>query len=190
MLAYWPHPYLKAIDPQEEHIWLAQSYFCKTVRRRKMWRKLGIIQKHMSHEIPSRFSSNLLCRVAYVEDIKYVNLIEISPVVIEIWGVENGKVAVLINNTLLRHTAFLAADTQPCLDMTVWAKTLHVHTQTKIHFIASAYSYTKELYMHVHCLHWLLSTDLLFQRIVRASYDRLDYWYLQNLLITRCNIIK
>ena len=27
--------------------------------------------------------------------------------------------------------------------VTVWAKTRHVHTQTEIHFIAPAYSYTK-----------------------------------------------
>ena len=44
---------------------------------------------------------------------KYVNSIEIGPVVIEIRGVENGELVVPVNNTLLRHTAFLAADTQP-----------------------------------------------------------------------------
>ena len=53
----------------------------------------------------------------YVESIKYVNLIEIGPVVIEIRGVENGKLAVPVNNTLVRHTVFLAADTQPCVLM-------------------------------------------------------------------------
>ena len=52
-----------------------------------------------------------------MEDINYVILIEISPVVIEIQGVENGEVAVPVNNTLVRHTAFLAADTQPCVLM-------------------------------------------------------------------------
>ena len=30
------------------------------------------------------FFSNLVCKVVYMEDIKYVNLIEIGPVVIEI----------------------------------------------------------------------------------------------------------
>ena len=49
----------------------------------------------------------------YIEGIKYVNVIEIGPVVIEIQGVENGKFAVPVNNTFVRHTAFLAADTQP-----------------------------------------------------------------------------
>ena len=35
-----------------------------------------------------------------MEGIKYVNLIEIGPVVIEIRGAENGKLAVPVNNTL------------------------------------------------------------------------------------------
>ena len=50
--------------------------------------------------------------------IKYVNLIEISPVVIEIRGAENGKLAVPVNNTLVCHMAFLAADTRPCVLIT------------------------------------------------------------------------
>ena len=50
-----------------------------------------------------------------MEDIKFVNLIEISPVVIEIRGVENGGLAVPVINTLVHHTAFLAADTRPCV---------------------------------------------------------------------------
>ena len=53
-----------------------------------------------------------------MEGIKYVNLIEIGPVVIEIQGAENGKLAVPVNNTLVSHTAFLVADTDTtmCLD--------------------------------------------------------------------------
>ena len=47
--------------------------------------------------------------------IKYVNFIEISLVVIEIRGVENGELAVPVINTLVCHTAFLATDTQPCV---------------------------------------------------------------------------
>ena len=50
-----------------------------------------------------------------MEDIKYVNLIEIGPVVIEIRGVENGELVVPVNNTLVCHTTFLAADTRPCV---------------------------------------------------------------------------
>ena len=46
--------------------------------------------KHISHELLSQFLSNLVCRVAYMEGIKYVNLIEIDPVVIEVPGDENG----------------------------------------------------------------------------------------------------
>ena len=52
-----------------------------------------------------------------MEGIKYVNLIEIGPVVIEIQGVENGELAVPVNNTLVSHTAFLATDTRPCVLM-------------------------------------------------------------------------
>ena len=36
-----------------------------------------------------------------MEGMKYVNLIEIGPVVIEIKGVENGKLVVSVNNTLV-----------------------------------------------------------------------------------------
>ena len=36
--------------------------------------------------------------------IKYVNLIEINLVVIEIQGVENDELVVPVNNTLVRHT--------------------------------------------------------------------------------------
>ena len=50
-----------------------------------------------------------------MEGIKQANLIEISLVVIEIQGVENGELAVPVNNTLVNHTAFLAADTRACV---------------------------------------------------------------------------
>ena len=50
-----------------------------------------------------------------MEGIKYVNLIEIGPVVIEIRGVENGKLAVPVNTTLVRHMALLVTDTRPCV---------------------------------------------------------------------------
>ena len=50
-----------------------------------------------------------------MEGIKYVNLIKIRPLIIEIRGAENGELAVLVNNTLVSHTAFLAADTRPCV---------------------------------------------------------------------------
>ena len=50
-----------------------------------------------------------------MEGIKYVNLIEIGPVVIEIRGAENSELAVPVNNTLVSHTTFLAADTRTCV---------------------------------------------------------------------------
>ena len=48
----------------------------------------------------------------------YINLIEIGPVVIEIRGVENGDLVVPVNNTLVCHMAFLAANTRPCVLIT------------------------------------------------------------------------
>ena len=51
-----------------------------------------------------------------MEGIKYV---EIGPAVIEIWGVENGDLAVSVNNTLVCYTSFLAADTWPCVLMSI-----------------------------------------------------------------------
>ena len=44
----------------------------------------------------------------YMEGIKYVNMIEIGPVVI---GVENSDLAVPVNNTLVCRTSFLATNT-------------------------------------------------------------------------------
>ena len=46
-----------------------------------------------------------------MDGINYVNLIEIDPVVIEIREVENDMLAVLVNNTLVCHMAFLATST-------------------------------------------------------------------------------
>ena len=62
-----------------------------------------------------------------MEGIKYVNLIEIGIVVIEIRGAENGQLAVPVNNTLVSHTAFLAADTRPCVLIFI-----HIHMQKYI----------------------------------------------------------
>ena len=60
-----------------------------------------------------------------MEGIKYVNLIEFGPVVIEIRGAENSELAVPINNTLVCHTAFLAADTRRCVLILLNRQTLH-----------------------------------------------------------------
>ena len=83
--------------------------------RRKMWRKSDNFQKRISQKLLSRLPLNLICKVVHIKGINYVNLIEISPVVIEIRGVENGDLAVSINNTLVCHTSFLATDTQLCV---------------------------------------------------------------------------
>ena len=46
-----------------------------------------------------------------MEGIKYVSLTQIIPVVIEIQDVEISKLVVLVNDTLVCGTYFLAADT-------------------------------------------------------------------------------
>ena len=71
-----------------------------------------------------------------MEAIKYVNLIEIGPVIIEIRGAENGKLAVPVNNTLVSHTAFLAADTRPCVLI-------------YIHMYMYVYTYSYIIYIYV-----------------------------------------
>ena len=42
-------------------------------------------------------------RVAYMEEIQYVNLIEIAPVVIDIQGIEKQRVSGSCNNTCVPH---------------------------------------------------------------------------------------
>ena len=61
-----------------------------------------------------------------MEGIKFVNLIEVSLVVIR--GVENGELAVPVNNTLVHYMAFLAADTRPCVLITLYLITLDLIT--------------------------------------------------------------
>ena len=50
-----------------------------------------------------------------MEGIKYVNLIEIGLVGIEIQGVENDDLVVPVNYTFVCHTSFLTSDTRPCV---------------------------------------------------------------------------
>ena len=82
----------------------------------------------------------------YMEGITYVNLIEIGPVVVEIRGVENGKLAVPVNNTLVRHTAFLATDPRPCVLIIIgdWivGKPACIHTTTRHTFTTTRQLYT------------------------------------------------
>ena len=84
------------------------------VQRRK-YEENGTHFKNIYLATTGLIPSNLLCRVMYKECIKYVNLIQIGPVVIEIQRVENCKLAVPVNNTLVHHKALLAADTQQCV---------------------------------------------------------------------------
>ena len=103
---------LKEIDAWEGCFWLAQSYHCKMVQKRRKW---GNFQGYISHKLLGQFLLNLVCRVAYMYGTKYVNLIKINLVVIEIQRVENGELVVPVNNALVHHTAFLAADTRLCV---------------------------------------------------------------------------
>ena len=50
-----------------------------------------------------------------MEGIKYMNLIKLGLVVIETRWAEIGELEVLVNNILVRHTAFLATDTRSCV---------------------------------------------------------------------------
>ena len=79
-------------------------------------------EAYILQTILSRFSSNLVCKVVYMEGIKCVNLIEIGPVVIEIRGVKNDDLVVPVNNILVFRTSFLAADTRPCVltPLVIW----------------------------------------------------------------------
>ena len=80
-----------------------------------MW-KNGAIFRNKSHKLLGQFSSNLVCRVMYMEGTKYVYLIEIGPMVRDTRGCK-WQLAVPVNNTLAHHMAFLAADTWPCVLM-------------------------------------------------------------------------
>ena len=56
-----------------------------------------------------------------MEGLKYVNLIDISTVVVEIRGVKNSELVVPVNNTLVCHTTFSAAKHKTvCLDNCAW----------------------------------------------------------------------
>ena len=64
-----------------------------------------------------------------MENIKYVNLIEIGPVVVEVQGVENGDLVVPINDTIVCRTSFLATavylDSLPLLFINIIAMYLY-----------------------------------------------------------------
>ena len=50
--------------------------------KKKNVKKIGKFSKaYISHKLLSQCSSNLVCKIVYMQDIKHVNLIEIGPVV-------------------------------------------------------------------------------------------------------------
>ena len=65
-----------------------------------------------------------------VEGILYVSLIEISLVVIETQGAENGNLVALVNNTLVCRMSFLAANTQPSVLIESDSHALSYYTET------------------------------------------------------------
>ena len=78
---------------------------------KKLGQFLGLHISQTTRWIPT----NLVCRSCIYGWHKYVNLIETSPAVIKIQGLENSNLAVPVNNTLVHLTSFLATDTQPCV---------------------------------------------------------------------------
>ena len=97
-------PNLKEIDPREGCFLLAQVTFVKRCEEEEKVKKIGQFSGTHISRTTGLISPllNLVCRVAYLEGIKYVNLIKIGPVVIEIQGAENGELVVPVNNTLVR----------------------------------------------------------------------------------------
>ena len=79
-----------------------------------------------------------------MEGIKYVNLIEIGSVVIEIQGVKNGDLAV---PSIVCRTSFLATDTQLCLD--------------------TCDMVSSKICMHLHALRCIINTCDVCQQISR-----------------------
>ena len=108
-------PFRVLTIPWEGCLWLAECYSYKTVKRKKIWRKWGNFRNtYLMNYWADFLQIWYICRITHMEDVKYENLIEISSVVIEIRGIENGNLVVTVNNTLVHCTAFLATDTQPC----------------------------------------------------------------------------
>ena len=83
---------------------------------------------------------------------------EIGQVVIEIRGIENGELAVSVNNTLtlICHTTFLATDTRPCVIRTCSYISSVINTITIL-------SYPAAKLMHFIVYMYLLSTRVVGQ---------------------------
>ena len=140
---------MKDIDLQEGCHWLAESYFCKMVwRRRKWWRKWGNFQKHISCELLGQFLSNLICRVTYMEGIKYVDFIKISLMTIEIQGVENSKLVIPVT-----HLCTTRLSWQLTHDCVSWYIYLSIYLSTiYLSIYLSIYIY---IYIYMNILKWM-----------------------------------
>ena len=77
-----------------------------------------------------------------MEGINYVNLIEISSVVIEIQGVENGDLVVPANNTLVCLMSFLAAGTRLCVLILSWLLIIINSIADGLHRVTKLGTYT------------------------------------------------
>ena len=75
--------------------------------------KSGRFQVCVTSELLGLFLSNLVCEVVYISCRTYINLVNIAPIVFKLQWAEKVLTGVRVNNTLVRHTAFLAADTLP-----------------------------------------------------------------------------
>ena len=73
-------------------------FWCEELRgrKRKIRRKSGNFQEQISHEPLAQSMSNSVCKVRYMQSIKYVNLIEIRLVVFKIREVEIGEILVRV----------------------------------------------------------------------------------------------
>ena len=69
-----------------------------------------------------------------MKGINQVNFVQIGPVVLEIRWIENNHFAVPVNNALVYHSSFLAADTGPCV-------LIYIHLCMHIDMCVSVESY-------------------------------------------------
>ena len=93
---------------------VGSKLFLYNGEKQKNVRKMGQFQENVSCKLQGGFPSNMLGRVAYMEDKTYMNLIEIGQVVIET-RIEKGELVIPVNNAVVHVTAFLATDTQLCV---------------------------------------------------------------------------
>ena len=104
-------------------------WFCAKEKEKRQ-RTLDDFQEHISHKLPIRFLWNLICKVVYIQSIKYVNLLKIGLIILEIQGAEISDFMLPVNNLLVYPTSILATDTQPCVLICCRSKINVVHDVT------------------------------------------------------------